>query len=278
MTRPRHAHAHVRHAFADRIRGRHRPARRLTALAMSLTVTATTLTPAPVLAAPPARRAVPTTAGSSTPAPDETSSGPSGAPSPKTPPAPRPASPSPPPGGTPTRDALLTPGAPSQQEGAPSPAPPDTGDATLTSAQDVPEKGSLPELPESLRLEQRFAEYVLRGNGIRWRSTGGCSDRTIRTCTSFEGVRWGTVKGLIGFAKSSGCKVTVTGGTERGHAPGTYSHANGYKLDIAPSRCVDRAIKRYPAAGTRGDGARLHRAPDGTVFAREKDHWDITFR
>ncbi|WP_217919398.1 hypothetical protein [Actinomadura sp. BRA 177] len=133
-------------------------------------------------------------------------------------------------------------------------------------------------LPESLRLEQRFAESALRGSGIRWRSTGGCSDRTVRTCTSFEGVRWGTVKGLIGFAKSSGCKITVTGGTERGHASGTYSHSNGYKLDIAPGRCVDAAIKRYPSTGVRSDGARLYRSPDGTVFAREKDHWDLTFR
>ncbi|QKW41035.1 hypothetical protein HUT06_43070 [Actinomadura sp. NAK00032] len=129
-----------------------------------------------------------------------------------------------------------------------------------------------------MRLEQRFAEYALRGNGIRWRSTGGCSDRTVRTCTSFEGVRWGTVKGLIRFARSSGCKITVTGGTEHGHASGTYSHANGYKLDISPTRCVDAAIKRHPSAGRRSDGARLYRSPDGTLFAREKDHWDITFR
>ncbi|MFA1546433.1 hypothetical protein [Actinomadura chokoriensis] len=119
---------------------------------------------------------------------------------------------------------------------------------------------------------------MLRDNGIGRRSTGGCSDRTVTTCTSLKGVRRGTVKGLIGFAGSSGCKITVTGGTERGHASGDYSHANGYKLDIAPGRCVDAAIRRYPSTGRRGDGARLYRSPDGAVFAREKDHWDITFR
>lgn len=145
-------------------------------------------------------------------------------------------------------------------------------------AQDALAQGALPDLPDSLRLEHAFAELVLRANGIRWRSTGGCSDRTIRTCTSFEGVRWGTLKGLIGFARSSGCTITVTGGTEVGHAGGTYSHANGYKLDISPTRCVDAAIKRYPYAGRRGDGSRLYRSPDGALFAREKDHWDITFR
>lgn len=133
-------------------------------------------------------------------------------------------------------------------------------------------------IPESKRLEQRFVKDILRGNGIRWTSTGGCSNRKITTCTSFENIRWGTVKGLIGFAESSGCDITVTGGTERGHASGTYSHWNGYKADIAPGRCVDRAIKRHPFAGVRGDGAKLYRSPDGALFAREKDHWDVTFR
>ncbi|MGH3242637.1 MAG: hypothetical protein ACRDNL_19835 [Spirillospora sp.] len=133
-------------------------------------------------------------------------------------------------------------------------------------------------LPDSVRLSHRVVKDVLRGNGIRWSSTGRCSDRTIRSCTSFENVRWGTIKGLIAFAESSGCEITVTGGTERGHAPGPYSHWNGYKLDIATGACVDRAIRRYPSAGVRGDGARLYRSPDGALFAREKDHWDITFR
>ncbi|TDC86845.1 hypothetical protein E1285_22100 [Actinomadura sp. 7K507] len=133
-------------------------------------------------------------------------------------------------------------------------------------------------MPESRRLEQGIAKKVLRGNGIRWTSTGGCSKRSGTTCTSFEKIRWGTVKGVIRFAKSSGCDVTVTGGTERGHASGAYSHWNGYKADIAPTRCVDRAIKRFPSAGVRGDGAKLYRSPGGVLFAREKDHWDVTFR
>lgn len=134
------------------------------------------------------------------------------------------------------------------------------------------------DMPESARLDQRIARSMLRENGIRLSSTGRCSDRTVATCTSLKGVRWGTVKGVIGFAESSGCEITVTGGTERGHAGGPRSHAKGYKLDIAPGRCVDRAVERHPFDGVRDDGARLHRSPGGTVFAREEDHWDITFR
>lgn len=142
----------------------------------------------------------------------------------------------------------------------------------------VPPRDVLPDLPSSQRLDQQLAEYALRASGIGWRSTGGCSDRTVRTCTSFEGIRWGTLRSLIDFAESSGCEVTVTGGTEHGHAGGTYSHANGYKIDIATGACVDEAVRRYPSIGVRGDGARLHRSPEGVVFAREKDHWDITIR
>ncbi|MDL4816626.1 hypothetical protein [Actinomadura opuntiae] len=135
----------------------------------------------------------------------------------------------------------------------------------------------LPDLPKSVRLRQEFATGLLRASGIGWRSTGNCSDRNRTTCTSFDGLRWGTLKGLLDFRAASGCPITVTGGTERGHSGGPRSHAAGYKLDIATGRCVDAAIRRYPYQGVRGDGARLYRSPDGTLFAREKDHWDITF-
>jgi hypothetical protein len=135
----------------------------------------------------------------------------------------------------------------------------------------------LPDVPDSVRLDQQAAAGFLRANGIRWRSTGNCSDRERRTCTSFDGLRFGTLKGLLDFRAESGCPITITGGTERGHADGPRGHGTGYKLDIAPSRCVDAAIRRYPYEGVRGDGARLYRSPDGTLFARERDHWDITF-
>jgi hypothetical protein len=136
---------------------------------------------------------------------------------------------------------------------------------------------ALPDIPDSVRLHHEDAAGFLRANGIRWRSTGHCSDRTRPACTSFDGLRWGTIKGLLDFHAESGCPITITGGTERGHAGGPRGHAAGYKLDIAPTRCVDAAIRRYPYQGVRGDGARLYRSPDGTLFARERDHWDVAF-
>ena len=136
----------------------------------------------------------------------------------------------------------------------------------------------LTDLAPSAHIGQQLAESLLSSKGIGWRSTGNCSDRNNRTCTSFENIRVGTLKGLVGFALSSGCPITVTGGTERGHATSRYSHWNGYKIDISTGRCVDGAVGRFPRTGVRGDGAQMHRSPDNGLYAREKDHWDITYR
>ncbi|QFG27198.1 hypothetical protein F7P10_21200 [Actinomadura sp. WMMB 499] len=128
-----------------------------------------------------------------------------------------------------------------------------------------------------MRLEHEFVTNVLRSRDIEWRSTGNCSDREKPTCTSFSGLRWTTLEGLLRFADESGCRIVVTGGTERGHAPGPHSHYNGYKIDIAPNRCVDGEIEGYDREGVRGDGAKLYRSPQGGLYARESDHWDITY-
>ena len=86
------------------------------------------------------------------------------------------------------------------------------------------------------------ATSQLTAAGISWTSTGGCSDRNVATCTSFEQVRQTTIDGIRTLRSASGCAITITGGTETGHSSGTYSHWNGYKLDIRPTACVDGYI------------------------------------
>ncbi|HEX6470972.1 MAG TPA: hypothetical protein VF069_17870 [Streptosporangiaceae bacterium] len=132
---------------------------------------------------------------------------------------------------------------------------------------------------ESDRLPQGIARSTLRLNGIRWRSTGHCSNRYRPVCTSLDHIRRGSVDGLIAFKRRSGCRITVSGGTERGHAHGRFSHWNGYKIDVVPNRCVDRYItNRLRPVGIRGDGAEMFRAPSGAIYADEKSHWDLLFR
>ena len=79
-------------------------------------------------------------------------------------------------------------------------------------------------------------------------------------------------------SRVSGCAVNITGGTEVGHASGTYSHYNGYKVDIARSTCNDNYItSHYAYIGLRGDGYPQYQAASGNVYVNEGNHWDITY-
>ena len=83
---------------------------------------------------------------------------------------------------------------------------------------------------------------------------------------------------IITLKNASGCAITITGGTETGHASGTYSHWNGYKVDISFSSCIDGYITRsFPYIGKRGDGAPMYKSAAGNIYARESNHWDITY-
>jgi hypothetical protein len=114
--------------------------------------------------------------------------------------------------------------------------------------------------------------------GIGWTSSGGCSNPANSTCTSFEGIRQATVDGAITLKRASSCGLTITGGTETGHAGGTYSHAAGYKLDFSRTTCLTSWIhSTYTYVGQRSDGAAQYQAASGNVYADEGNHWDVTF-
>src|SRR5690349_3456227 len=85
---------------------------------------------------------------------------------------------------------------------------------------------------------QAGAESQFRAAGIGWTSSGGCTTRSNSTCTSFDGIRQATIDGAITLKRASGCGLLITGGTEVGHASGTYSHYNGYKLDFSRTTCL----------------------------------------
>jgi hypothetical protein len=74
---------------------------------------------------------------------------------------------------------------------------------------------------------QAQAEKRFKAAGIKWSSSGGCTDKTKTTCTSFDGLRESTVAGAITLKKACNCDLTITGGTERGHEDGPQSHAKG---------------------------------------------------
>ena len=96
-------------------------------------------------------------------------------------------------------------------------------------------------------------------------------------CTSLEGVQSSTMTAAVQLKQSCNCSIEITGGTELGHAAGPTSHAGGYKLDFSLNPALDQYVQKLDYIGARSDGVQQYRAANGTVFAKEGDHWDVTF-
>lgn len=125
-------------------------------------------------------------------------------------------------------------------------------------------------------LSQQAALSKLQAAGVTVSSTGSCSDPSISTCTSLAGMQQNTVDQIVAIKKACGtsCTVTVTGGTETGHADGGLSHSTGYKVDLGTS--LDSFFKQnLTPAGMRGADAR-YLDSCGNEYVREPTHWDVT--
>ncbi|MFF8833696.1 hypothetical protein [Streptomyces sp. NPDC015131] len=129
------------------------------------------------------------------------------------------------------------------------------------------------------KISHATATSMFRSSGITWSSSGGCSDRNNPRCTSFEQLNLATAQGAQTLRSASGCALNITGGTETGHAGGTYSHWNGYKLDYGKTGCVGTYItSTFTRIGNRpGDNAPQWRSGSGNVYADEGNHWDVTY-
>jgi hypothetical protein len=123
------------------------------------------------------------------------------------------------------------------------------------------------------KLTHAQATSRLRSSNITWSSSGGCSNRNNATCTSFEQVNLATIQGAQTLKSASGCALNVTGGTETGHASGTYSHWNGYKLDMSLSSCLTGYIQRNFTS----IGGSKWQSGAGNIYFLEGNHWDITY-
>ncbi|CAG7719990.1 unnamed protein product [Allacma fusca] len=133
-------------------------------------------------------------------------------------------------------------------------------------------------LGSEAKLTHSQALSQIQAAGVGISSSGGCSDRSKPTCTSLEQINVITINGVVTLKKSSGCSLTVTGGTEVGHASGTYSHYNGYKVDYSLNTCISGYITRsFTRIADRSDGAAQYRSAAGNIYALEGNHWDVTY-
>ncbi|MFE9435134.1 hypothetical protein OG458_14270 [Streptomyces sp. NBC_01281] len=127
------------------------------------------------------------------------------------------------------------------------------------------------------KISHATATSMFRQVGITWSSSGGCSDRNNSTCTSFDQLNLASAQGAQTLKGASGCALNITGGTETGHASGTYSHWNGYKLDYGKNTCVTNYIHNFSYIGLRGDGAPQYQSGSGNIYADEGNHWDVLY-
>lgn len=125
---------------------------------------------------------------------------------------------------------------------------------------------------EAKKLTHSQATAKLSAAGIKWTSSGGCSDRNRKTCTSFTGVREETIEGAITLKKACKCALTITGGTETGHASGTYSHWNGYKLDFKKASGINSYVtSNFKRIADRG-GDPQYKAKSGNLYVVSPDY------
>ncbi len=100
-----------------------------------------------------------------------------------------------------------------------------------------------------------------------------------RGCTNVGGMQSATVAQVIAIktACGSSCQVIVTGGTEPGHASGTYSHGNGYKVDLGLNPTLNAFLEKLPLTGQRGGdaGGPIRSDTCGNEYVKEASHWDI---
>lgn len=123
------------------------------------------------------------------------------------------------------------------------------------------------------KLSHAQATAMFRDAGITWSSSGNCSDRNKPNCTSFTQLNLSSAQGAQTLKGASRCALNITGGTETGHASGTYSHWNGYKLDFSLSSCLSNYI-----TGTFASiGGSKWKSASGNIYYRESNHWDVTF-
>lgn len=146
-----------------------------------------------------------------------------------------------------------------------------TANAQTTTENDPVAQGAV--TIQVAKLTNAQAQARLRAAGITWSSSGNCSDRNNSTCTSFEQVNLTTIEGAETLKRASGCALNITGGTETGHASGTYSHWNGYKLDFTRSTCLTNYVHNtFTSIG----GGKWQSAA-GNIYFDESNHWDVTF-
>jgi len=103
----------------------------------------------------------------------------------------------------------------------------------------------------------------------------------IKPGASLEGIKQSTLDGVVNLSLACGCPITITEGTGGTHAAGTFSHANGYKVDLRTNgnqALLDYVTKKSGASYVTDTAyGPLYKA-GYTTYIIEKDHLDVQFK
>lgn len=126
------------------------------------------------------------------------------------------------------------------------------------------------------KLSQSEAQSKLEAAGITSYSSGGCTNRQVKTCTSYDQVNAVTVNGAITLKNACKCSLVITGGTEIGHASGQYSHYNGYKFDFRKDTGINNYVTgHFQKIEDRGDGYPQWKAASGNIYCVSSLHLGV---
>lgn len=130
-------------------------------------------------------------------------------------------------------------------------------------------------IPEGTLSHADARAILQEGGSIAIVSSGGCTDRSRRNCTSLDGVRPTTIDRIVALQQEVGEQIVVTGGTEVGHSTrSNISHQNGYKIDLRTTP----ALNNYIMTNYTSLGGNKYQDPHGNIYWRHgpNDHWDVS--
>ncbi|MDR1324918.1 MAG: hypothetical protein LBK00_02655 [Treponema sp.] len=126
-----------------------------------------------------------------------------------------------------------------------------------------------------------FAQTLTDASARRRLSNVGITVNASAPQTSLEGIREATLLEIVWLSSRVNARnIVITGGTEStgGHNSGTYSHGNGYKVDLRFNSTLDSYIENNFTRDGSVDGYPAYRSPNGGLYVKERDHWDVLVR
>jgi len=123
-----------------------------------------------------------------------------------------------------------------------------------------------------------FAQTLTDASARRKMSNVGVSVNASEPQTSLEGIREDVLLEIVWLKSVSTATIVITGGTEEGHKKGQYSHANGYKVDLRLDPDLDSYIEKNFKRDGSVDGYPAYKSPNGALYVKEGNHWDVLVR